>query len=182
MIDIITVNPLENFRSVKEDNDNFIICHSYVSDLLVTSKIKEILHYNVYYKDGMDSDDLENLQEMYASDDNMKFKFTPVSYISEALDRIANKISNRIDPDEDEDVQVVCAMEEFVAIRFVGYLNRTFRENGIECEAISLLRYTSIPNLKALTKTLKTWFNTEFIYPEEPMQFAHVCRAYIQGK
>lgn len=184
MIDIITINPIENFTSVKSDNPNFILCHSYTSDLLVTSKIIQILHYTVYYQDGIDDEDFEQLQESYSSDSKMKFRFVPVSYISEALDKIVNKISNRIDPEEDEDIQVMCVMEENIATKCISYLNKSFRNNDkpIDCEATSLLRYSKIPNISSLTKSLKTLFHTEFIYPEDPIQFAHVCRRYIEGR
>lgn len=194
MIDFITTNSISDiFRSVHDDLDNFMVCHLYQTDLNVTSQRTLINRFNVYYKDGMD---IEETMEAYASDRKNKFRFVPVAYISEALDKISNNIANRInasiddeydsDMDEDDsdelDVQIFCVMEAEMARRFCSYLNKRFRDNETECEAVSLLQYTKMTKLEDLRSTLCAVFNTDFIYAEDPIQFGYVCRQYVEGR
>ena len=194
MIDFITTNPIsDQFKSVKDDTENFIICHHYQSDLKVTTQSTKVNRFNIYYQDGMD-DVIEEIMETYASDSRNKFRFVPVAYIAEALDKIINNISNRIasavDEDDDSDdeddaeadVQIICAMEEKVARGFCSYLNKECRNNEVECEAISMLQYSKIPKLEDLKNTFVSVFHTEFIYPEDPIQFGYVCRKYVEGR
>lgn len=197
MIDIITVNPLDNFRSVHETNSNFIVCHNYVSDLKVTTKVQQVNHFNVFYENGNFTDTLEELEESYGVQEkgsvNPPAKFYSASYISEALDKIAKQISRRVNKTTDEfdeeeidpiDIQVICVMDENIAKTFVSYLNKRFREQDIqvECEAVSLLRYMKIPNMDQFVQSMKRAFNTDFIYPEDPVQFSYVCRQFIEGR
>lgn len=194
MIDFITTNPIsDQFKSVRDETDNFIICHYYQTDLKVTSQSTKLNRFNIYYQEGME-DIIEETMETYASDSRNKFRFVPVAYISEALDKIINNISNRItsamdediDPDDEDDaeadVQIICAMEENVARGFCSYLNKACRNNEVECEAISMLQYSKIPKLEDLKNSFVSVFHTEFIYPEDPIQFGYVCRKYVEGR
>lgn len=194
MIDFITTNPIsDQFKSVRDETDNFIICHHYQTDLKVTSQSTKLNRFNIYYQEGME-DIIEETMETYASDSRNKFRFVPVAYISEALDKIINNISNRItsvmdediDPDDEgdaeADVQIICAMETNVARGLCSYLNKSCRNNDVECEAISMLQYSKIPKLEDLKNTFVSVFHTEFIYPEDPIQFGYVCRKYVEGR
>lgn len=194
MIDFITTNPIsDQFKSVRDETDNFIICHHYQTDLKVTLQSTKLNRFNIYYQEGME-DIIEETMETYASDSRNKFRFVPVAYISEALDKIINNISNRItsvmdediDPDDEgdaeADVQIICAMETNVARGFCSYLNKSCRNNDVECEAISMLQYSKIPKLEDLKNTFVSVFHTEFIYPEDPIQFGYVCRKYVEGR
>ena len=194
MIDFITTNPIsDQFKSVRDETDNFIICHHYQTDLKVTLQSTKLNRFNIYYQEGME-DIIEETMETYASDSRNKFRFVPVAYISEALDKIINNISNRItsvmdediDPDDEgdaeADVQIICAMETDVARGFCSYLNKSCRNNDVECEAISMLQYSKIPKLEDLKNTFVSVFHTEFIYPEDPIQFGYVCRKYVEGR
>lgn len=194
MIDFITTNPIsDQFKSVRDETDNFIICHHYQTDLKVTLQATKLNRFNIYYQEGME-DIIEEIMETYASDSRNKFRFVPVAYISEALDKIINNISNRItsvmdediDPDDEgdaeADVQIICAMETNVARGFCSYLNKSCRNNDVECEAISMLQYSKIPKLEDLKNTFVSVFHTEFIYPEDPIQFGYVCRKYVEGR
>ena len=194
MIDFITTNPIsDQFKSVRDETDNFIICHHYQTDLKVTLQSTKLNRFNIYYQEGME-DIIEETMETYASDSRNKFRFVPVAYISEALDKIINNISNRItsvmdediDPDDEgdaeADVQIICAMEENVARGFCSYLNKACRNNEVECEAISMLQYSKIPKLEDLKNSFVSVFHTEFIYPEDPIQFGYVCRKYVEGR
>ena len=194
LIDFITTNPIsDQFKSVRDETDNFIICHHYQTDLKVTSQSTKLNRFNIYYQEGME-DIIEETMETYASDSRNKFRFVPVAYISEALDKIINNISNRItsvmdediDPDDEgdveADVQIICAMETNVARGFCSYLNKSCRNNDVECEAISMLQYSKIPKLEDLKNTFVSVFHTEFIYPEDPIQFGYVCRKYVEGR
>ena len=194
MIDFITTNPIsDQFKSVRDETDNFIICHHYQTDLKVTLQSTKLNRFNIYYQEGME-DIIEETMETYASDSRNKFRFVPVAYISEALDKIINNISNRItsvmdediDPDDEgdaeADVQIICAMEENVARGFCSYSNKACRNNEVECEAISMLQYSKIPKLEDLKNSFVSVFHTEFIYPEDPIQFGYVCRKYVEGR
>ena len=194
MIDFITTNPIsDQFKSVRDETDNFIICHHYQTDLKVALQSTKLNRFNIYYQEGME-DIIEETMETYASDSRNKFRFVPVAYISEALDKIINNISNRItsvmdediDPDDEgdtkADVQIICAMETNVARGFCSYLNKSCRNNDVECEAISMLQYSKIPKLEDLKNTFVSVFHTEFIYPEDPIQFGYVCRKYVEGR
>lgn len=194
LIDFITTNPIgDQFKSVRDETDNFIICHHYQTDLKVTLQSTKLNRFNIYYQEGME-DIIEETMETYASDSRNKFRFVPVAYISEALDKIINNISNRItsvmdediDPDDEgdaeADVQIICAMETNVARGFCSYLNKSCRNNDVECEAISMLQYSKIPKLEDLKNTFVSVFHTEFIYPEDPIQFGYVCRKYVEGR
>ena len=194
MIDFITTNPIsDQFKSVRDETDNFIICHHYQTDLKVTSQSTKLNRFNIYYQEGME-DIIEETMETYASDSRNKFRFVPVAYISEALDKIINNISNRItsvmdedidlddEGDAEADVQIICAMETNVARGFCSYLNKSCRNNDVECEAISMLQYSKIPKLEDLKNTFVSVFHTEFIYPEDPIQFGYVCRKYVEGR
>lgn len=194
LIDFITTNPIsDQFKSVRDETDNFIICHHYQTDLKVTSQSTKLNRFNIYYQEGME-DIIEETMETYASDSRNKFRFVPVAYISEALDKIINNISNRITSAMDEDidlddegdaevdVQIICAMETNVARGFCSYLNKSCRNNDVECEAISMLQYSKIPKLEDLKNTFVSVFHTEFIYPEDPIQFGYVCRKYVEGR
>ena len=194
LIDFITTNPIsDQFKSVRDETDNFIICHHYQTDLKVALQSTKLNRFNIYYQEGME-DIIEETMETYASDSRNKFRFVPVAYISEALDKIINNISNRItsvmdediDPDDEgdaeADVQIICAMETNVARGFCSYLNKSCRNNDVECEAISMLQYSKIPKLEDLKNTFVSVFHTEFIYPEDPIQFGYVCRKYVEGR
>ena len=194
LIDFITTNPIsDQFKSVRDETDNFIICHHYQTDLKVTLQSTKLNRFNIYYQEGME-DIIEETMETYASDSRNKFRFVPVAYISEALDKIINNISNRItsvmdedidlddEGDAEADVQIICAMETNVARCFCSYLNKSCRNNDVECEAISMLQYSKIPKLEDLKNTFVSVFHTEFIYPEDPIQFGYVCRKYVEGR
>lgn len=190
MIDFITTNPIDDFTSVKDKYDNFIICHYYQTESKVTAVRQMIDHFVVYYQDGMDTSEIENYQENYASNSTSKFRFVPVAFMSEALDKIVKKVGNRVESyketrdeeDDDElDVQVICATETDVARGFNSYMNKKFRENLVEAESISLLQYSKIVNLDQLADTMKKLFNTDFIYPNDPLQFAYVSRKFVEG-
>ena len=194
LIDFITTNPIsDQFKSVRDETDNFIICHHYQTDLKVALQSTKLNRFNIYYQEGME-DIIEETMETYASDSRNKFRFVPVAYISEALDKIINNISNRItsvmdedidlddEGDAEADVQIICAMETNVARGFCSYLNKSCRNNEVECEAISMLQYSKIPKLEDLKNSFVSVFHTEFIYPEDPIQFGYVCRKYVEGR
>lgn len=187
MVDFITTNSID-IDSVHDDIENFIICHNFIkqSKLNVSiNPITSVVHITVYYKDGFNEDELEEMQESYGSNASMKFRFVPVENITSALNKIINNISNRIaelEDDEtyedseyeDNDIDVMCVMEEPVARLFNSYINKKATNNQLPIQSSSLLQYTKIPNLTHLIHTLKTIFDNEFIYPGRP-DFIWIC-------
>lgn len=195
MVDFITTNSID-IDSVYDDIENFIICHNFIkqSKLNVSvNPITSVVHITVYYKDGFNEDELEEIKESYGSNASMKFRFVPVENITSALNKIINNISNRIaelEDDEtyedseyeDNDIDVMCVMEEPIARLFNSYINKKASNNQLPIQSSSLLQYTKIPNLAHLTHTLKMIFDNEYIYPEDPISFGYVCRQYYEGR
>ena len=84
MIHIVTSNPVA-VKSLKDYNDNFIICHLQEKMLLPFANATMGFYFKVYHQDGMILDDFDE----YENEGNYRYDFIPVRSISEALQSIA---------------------------------------------------------------------------------------------
>ncbi len=111
-----------------------------------------------------------------------------VPALSEISEILSQNIAAEYNPDDlldensDKELPCVylCADVDFSNL-MTASLNRSFRNKGLELEAINLMKYYKLTNFSKLVDMMKTELETQFIYPEDPVQFAFVTNFMLRG-
>lgn len=182
MIIVLASNKLDNPK-MYDDNQDFMITALYAerSDVMrdaISYYNNEL--FNTYYKSGMNMEDViaEYSPEDDSSDDDDEYNFIEKVYISEVIEEIAANISTL----EEYDPKIIIAIEGLFGTLVTSKLNKIFRSNSVELEAVNLFQYYKISNLEALTKSVKSSLNTNFIYPEDPISFSYALYKFVNNK
>lgn len=179
MIRLITSNIIP-IRSIKDYNDNFIICYLHTSLITPHNPPKTKYIFEIYYQTDMLIDEEE-------TDHEMVFNYHPVSTITEALDKIADfvqyEVETEMDKDEDlrDEVTVGVCCDYSWNTQVVKYLNSNFADHELEFECLNLYQYLKIVRVERLVQTLKGALGTEFIYPEDPVNFGYALHLGLAG-
>lgn len=181
---VITCNPIGEIKSLKQPIENFVVCHfhEYDAKFYLTKKTKPI--FDLYVQDEY-CDDVESLLEEYESEQVNVYEVPALSEISEILSQnIAAEYNpdDLLDENSDKELPCVylCADVDFSNL-MTASLNRSFRNKGLELEAINLMKYYQLTNFSKLVDMMKTELETQFIYPEDPVQFAFVTNFMLRG-
>lgn len=181
---VITCNPIGEIKSLKQPIENFVVCHfhEYDAKFYLTKKTKPI--FDLYVQDEY-CDDVEALLEEYESEQVNVYEVPALSEISEILSQnIAAEYNpdDLLDENSDKELPCVylCADVDFSKL-MTASLNRSFRNKGLELEAINLMKYYQLTNFSKLVEMMKTELETKFIYPEDPVQFAFVTNFMLRG-
>lgn len=181
---VITCNPIGDIKSLKQPIENFVVCHfhEYDTKFYLTKKTKPI--FDLYVQDEY-CDDVESLLEEYESEQVNVYEVPALSEISEILSQnIAAEYNpdDLLDENSDKELPCVylCADVDFSNL-MTSSLNRSFRNKGLELEAINLMKYYQLTNFSKLVDMMRTELETQFIYPEDPVQFAFVTNFMLRG-
>lgn len=188
MLHVVTSNPI-SVKSIHRPVDNFIVAH--VFPKLIIPRVATSMGHGItiYHQDGMSMDEYED----YVNDSDIVYEFVPVNSITDALDRIADVVSEeenrREEADrnrsEDDDVQdesmlaFVCdASWNRSATR---YVNERLTDAGVELQAIDLYSTLRIPSREKLADYIKVSLGSSFVYPEDPVAFGYAVHRVLGG-
>lgn len=181
---VITCNQIGEIKSLKQPVENFVICHfhEYDAKFYLTKKTKPI--FDLYVQDEY-CDDVESLLEEYESEQVNVYEVPALSEISNILSHnIAAEYTPEDLLDENSDKELpsvyLCADVSFSNL-MTSSLNRSFRNMGLELEAINLMKYYQLTNFSKFVDMMKTELETQFIYPDDPVQFAFVTNYMLRG-
>lgn len=177
MTNVITSNQISIKGNIRSYQNNFIICHLYTKNILVTSSPLEQMVFDIYYQDGMD---LETNGEEYENTDTMKFNFHPVPTITSAFDMISSEICDmELDAEDENENQNTEIFRCFIACQYswnqaaTAYFRNQFEELQMETPAENIFRCLKLPSMERLVNLLKVSLNTTFIYPDDPISFSY---------
>lgn len=181
---VITCNPIGEIKSLKNEVDNFIVCHfhEYDAKFYLTKKTKPI--FDLYVQDEY-CDAVEELLTEYEREQVNVYEVPSLSVIPEVL---VQNIGAEYNPDDlldensDKELPCVylCADTPFSTL-MASSLNREFRKNGYEIEVTNLMKYYQTPSFDRLVDMMKRELETEFIYKDDPVQFAFVTNFMLRG-
>ena len=181
---IITCNPIGKIRSLKDPIDNFMVCHLHEKDakfyLTKTSRIV----YDLYVQDEL-SDEVDELLTSY---DDTEIRVNEVPSLSVIPEMVSETILQEYTPndllDEDRDKEppnvYVSADVDFSRL-MTAALNRQFRNDSLELEALNLLSYYHLASFAKMVEMTKRELESDFIYPEDPVSFAYVTNRLLRG-
>ena len=181
---IITCNPIGKIRSLKDSIDNFMVCHLHEKDakfyLTKTSRIV----YDLYVQDEL-SDEVDELLTSY---DDTEIRVNEVPSLSVIPEMVSETILQEYTPedllDEDRDKEppnvYISADVDFSRL-MTAALNRQFRNDSLELEALNLLSYYHLASFAKMVEMMKRELESDFIYPEDPVSFAYVTNRLLRG-
>lgn len=185
MIHIVTSNPVA-VKSLKDYNDNFIICHLQEKVLLPFANAAMGFLFKIYHQDGMD---LEEFNE-YENEANYKYEFIPVRSINDALQAIARDVVASEQAAQKEADKLGDTQEEVMLATVCGYswnkhaisrLNSEIRKLHGETACLDLYTYLRAPNIERLAQIVKNQLQSEFVYPEDPIAFSYALMRTLNG-
>ena len=185
MIHIVTSNPVA-VKSLKDYNDNFIICHLQEKMLLPFANATMGFYFKVYHQDGMILDDFDE----YENEGNYRYDFIPIRSISEALQSIAFDVAASEQAAQKEADKTGDTREEITLATVCGYswnkqvvakLNSEIRKLRGETACLDLYIYLRAPNIDRLAQIIKNQLQSEFVYPEDPIAFSYAIMRTLNG-
>lgn len=181
---IITCNPITKLRSLKDPVDNFIVCHFHEVDAKFYLTKKTRLVYDLYVQDEQ-SDEIEEIINSY-SDETIRVH--EIAYLSEIPELVSETLLQEYDPEDlldengDKELPNVYVSADYDFSRLLtASLNRQFREDSLELEAVNLLQYYNFTKLEKMVEMMKRELESNFIYPEDPVSFAYVTNRLLRG-
>lgn len=188
MIHVITSNHVP-VKSIRQYNDNFIICHHRTElSLLPFSKTKMKHVFQIYYQDGIDVD-----EEDYKNTVDLNYSFLPVPEITECLDMILQsimgfyavekmRVENSDDSaDSEEETVVIVACNPEWNRQTVKYLNEGFKSRKIPVECLDVFRHFRMSNAEKLATMVKNVLGSDFVYADEPISFSYALDRALIG-
>lgn len=184
MVHILTSNAVP-IRSIREYNDNFLICHLSTSKIVVFNPPKTCYNFHLYHQEEYDI----STEGEYENTDDMKFLSYPVVGITEALDRIASSIIHEVEsipPQAGEDdipdehiIAVACGYNWTPQV--VKYLNTRFAEAECDLKCLNLYQYMKVVDIQKMANIVKQSLGSEFVYPEDPIAFSFSIHKAMMG-
>lgn len=185
---IITCNPIGLITSLKKPYHNWTVCHLHEKDAKFYLTKKTRIVYDIYSEDENNNDILDEWFDDESGYDKMfEMKFHEVPYLSEIPAMVSSIIRDEYSPEDllDEDKEsptIMVAAEPDFSRLMVGALNRQFRADNLELEAINLMSYYQITEFAKLVEMIKKEMNSDFVYGDDPVSFAYVVNRMLRGK
>ena len=186
MIHVITSNPI-TVKSIYDYTQNFIIC-----DCSETSYPPyQELGYKVeiYYADGMDTSDFDQ----YVDENLIRYTQIPIVSIQSAADEIANKLIQEVSAASGtkdvrtggapaaENTQLVVACSYQWNHKLVRYIEDKLAAAKVDVDILDIYRYMKFPSDEKLSTYVKAALGTEFIYPDDPVQYSYALMLVVGG-
>lgn len=186
MIHVITTNPIA-VDSIYDYANNFVICHLYQKMMLPLADQSMGYCFKIYHQDGMDMSEYDE----YLDEPNFKYEFIPVAGITVALDAIVEDVCNfevdtELDAEETDSTPTqmilsVCGSSMKLTSMMRNYMNRKFRENESQMDAMNLYQYLHMTTIQRIAESMKMQLGTTMIYEDDPVAFSFVLNQLMNG-
>lgn len=178
MYHVITTDD-NNFRSIKEYNDDFTICHLHLFNLPIYFPPRTGYIFDVYCQSEKDYG--------YESDNEMKYNIIESPAITTVLDSICeniagdyNKYLQNLDADDvpDESVIVIASSITWNP-QIVRYMNSKFSDLDTDLIALDIFKMYNIVSRPRFTNIVKQSLGSEFVYPDDAVAFSYAVMQLI---